>query len=199
MYLPRLLLFRASTQMSGGKRKPNHDLTHYYGGLLDLGDVSNDLATLGSGLDLCQELVLEGEGESGAECDYDSVSSPGGSTCSGPTYVRHVGFGPDRPASQLSSEGSPPPPSLSQSYSQLKGLASRNRLPLHQIPSLDSGKKKKKGLLCPDIGDLGPSVRGGQALGPSLRTVQDSSIRGVQVQSKHTARSKHKKGKADNT
>ena len=130
-------------------------------GLFDLGDVSADLAELAEldsdDLDgVCSDLgIIDGGAESAQECDYDSVSSPGGSTCSGPTYIRHMGFGPDhspagvggnpgRPLSQLSTDslpspsqrsGSTGPPSplthsLSQPTMRTKGVMSRHtRLP----------------------------------------------------------------------
>ncbi len=126
-------------------------------GLLDLGDVSADLAELAEldsdDLDgVCSDLgIIDGGAESAQECDYDSVSSPGGSTCSGPTYIRHMGFGPDhspagpgRPLSQLSTDSLPSPSqrscstgppsplmhSLSQPTMRTKGVMSRHtRLP----------------------------------------------------------------------
>ena len=65
-------------------------------GLLDLGDVSQDLEAL-SPLNTDRDRVVRTElsEDSAAELDYDNISSPGGSsTCSGPTYKRHLGFGP---------------------------------------------------------------------------------------------------------
>lgn len=152
-----------------GKRKPEADLGNRLTGssretvsslgLLDLGDVSADLAELTDLDSVCSDLglieTIDGGAESAPECDYDSVSSPGGSTCSGPTYIRHMGFGPDqsagclaaspgRPLSQLSSDSlssptqrsigaGPPSPlmhSLSQPTMRSKGVMSRHtRLP----------------------------------------------------------------------
>lgn len=61
-----------------------------HGDLLDLGDVSQDLEALSPAL------LGDFSEDSAAECDYDNISSPGGSsTCSGPTYKRHLGFGPE--------------------------------------------------------------------------------------------------------
>ena len=65
-------------------------------GLLDLGDVSQDLEAL-SPLNTERDRAVRTElsEDSAAEHDYDNISSPGGSsTCSGPTYKRHLGFGP---------------------------------------------------------------------------------------------------------
>ena len=63
----------------------------HHGDLLDLGDVSQDLEALSPAL-----LLGDFSEDSAAECDYDNISSPGGSsTCSGPTYKRHLGFGPE--------------------------------------------------------------------------------------------------------
>ena len=70
-------------------------------GLLDLGDVSQDLEAL-SPLNTDRDRAIrttELSEDSAAEHEYDNISSPGGSsTCSGPTYKRHLGFGPTEPA-----------------------------------------------------------------------------------------------------
>ena len=69
-------------------------------GLLDLGDVSQDLETLSPlNTDRDRAIRTELSEDSAAEHDYDNISSPGGSsTCSGPTYKRHLGFGPTEAA-----------------------------------------------------------------------------------------------------
>ena len=160
-------------------------MSEYNDGLLDLGDVSTDLEELGAKLDQEErsDLNLDVDGESAPEYDYDSVSSPGGSTCSGPIYIRHSGFGPDvsRPLSQLSA-GSPPscpgPPSplthsLSQPLILTKGLASRHKIPNqpyfeNRAANQDSKKKKKKGLLRPEFSEFGQDIRGLQVSGSKL-------------------------------
>ena len=124
-------------------------------GLLDLGDVSADLAELAE-LDteeldaVCGDLgLIDGGTESAPECDYDSVSSPGGSTCSGPTYIRHMGFGPDqpgstapgRPLSQLSSDSLPSPTQRS------SGGSSSNGPPSPLTHSLSQPSIRPKGML----------------------------------------------------
>ena len=70
-------------------------------GLLDLGDVSQDLEALSPlNTDRDRAIRTELSEDSAAEHDYDNISSPGGSsTCSGPTYKRHMGFGPTEPRS----------------------------------------------------------------------------------------------------
>ena len=105
----------------------HHHLDHQAStdsGLLDLGDVSNDLAALaqalspGAGSGHSENSDC---GDSNTDCDYDNLSSPGGSsTCSGPTYRRHAGFGPDLGSTPTprSSGGSWPPSPLNKSLSQ---------------------------------------------------------------------------------
>ena len=103
--------------------------------LLDLGDVSEDLELLVRAGPGCGAAA----GSESEECgEYDSISSPGGSsTCSGPTYPRCSGFGPPSPRSQpiVSARHSPP----------------------------REGKKKKKkvGLLSAEFeGEAGEDIRG---------------------------------------
>ena len=120
--------------------------------LLDLGDVSQDLEALSPAP---AQLWSE---DSAAEHDYENLSSPGGSsTCSGPTYRRHLGFGPDLARSQPPASHcgkvedvlsiSPPSP-----LKQAASLPSRHRLSsqtsLEPTPK-EARKKKKKNLLCP--------------------------------------------------
>ena len=105
----------------------HHHLDHQAStdsGLLDLGDVSNDLAALaqalspGAGSGHSENSDC---GDSNTDCDYDNLSSPGGSsTCSGPTYRRHAGFGPDlgNTPTPRSGGGSWPPSPLNKSLSQ---------------------------------------------------------------------------------
>ena len=190
--------------MNTEKRKPCKEMGEFDDGLLDLGDVSTDLEALGAKeLEERGELNLDVEGESAPEYDYDSVSSPGGSTCSGPTYIRHSGFGPDvgRPLSQLSA-GSPPtypgPPSplthsLSQPIILTKGLASRHKLPNQPYldnysNNQDSRKKKKKGLLRPEFSEFGQDIRGQQISG--------SKLTGVKLGTLTSTRNKSRKGKS---
>jgi hypothetical protein len=161
--------------------------------LLDLGDVSTDLsAIMTPGL---VDLLLEADCEESAttDGDYDSVSSPGGSTCSGPIYVRHNGFGPDPPHHRRRplSDGTPSPGRASPPligpppHVMHKELLSRHRPPLpmpdtstvsDKMAAGSSGseakKKKKKGLLCPDYS----------------ATAGKKEIRGVQVASVGTAK-----------
>lgn len=189
--------------MNTEKTKPCKEMSEFDDGLLDLGDVSTDLEALGAkDLEERGELNLDVEGESAPEYDYDSVSSPGGSTCSGPTYIRHSGFGPDvnRPLSQLSA-GSPPtypgPPSplthsLSQPIILTKGLASRHKLPNQPYldnysNNQDSRKKKKKGLLRPEFSEFGQDIRGQQISG--------SKVTGVKLGTLTSTRNKSRKGK----
>lgn len=168
--------------MSAGKRKPVDEVDNDIG-LFDLGDVSADLAVLGRSPDRLAD--LDGGAESATDYEYDSVSSPGGSTCSGPTYKRHAGFGPEsgggsnggRPLSQLSEDGAPSPvgrgagspcplaPSSSSPCQPTllgKGLLSRHRVPgpLDKLVSLDNKTKKKKGLLRPELSEIGQDIRG---------------------------------------
>jgi hypothetical protein len=127
--------------------------------LLDLGEVSHDLAAImsaagGRGGHHHQQMDEE---ESATDCEYDSVSSPGGSTCSGPIYIRHTGFGgPDsaaaavrqqRPLSQRSDgtpspgRASPPPePPHLHMMQQRDHLLSRHRT-LHLPDALKAAEK----------------------------------------------------------
>jgi hypothetical protein len=127
--------------------------------LLDLGEVSHDLAAImsaasGRGGHHHQQMDEE---ESATDCEYDSVSSPGGSTCSGPIYIRHTGFGgPEsaavrqqhqRPLSQRSDgtpspgRASPPPePPHLHMMQQRDHLLSRHRT-LHLPDALKAAEK----------------------------------------------------------
>jgi len=177
----------------GGKRKPVEDFDYGDGGLLDLGDVSHDLEALTRvprNKDRLGGLADLSEGDSAYDNlsspggDYDNLSSPGGSsTCSGPTYTRHLGFGPEpaRPHSQVSAPGlaplsrtpSSPPSPLTHSASQpqfgSQSFISRHRLPTqHSLENhlkQESKKKKKKSLLCPAFEENGGDIRGVQVGG----------------------------------
>ena len=177
-----------------GKRKPMVEVFEYEeGSLLDLGDVSQDLEALTRNQDKMGGLADLSEGDSAYDNlsspggDYDNLSSPGGSsTCSGPTYTRHVGFGPDqgRPLSQVSAHGlSPitrtppgPPSPLKHSVSQPQigsgKLISRHRLSSqHSLENpIKENKKKKKSLLCPAFEETAVDIRGVQ-----VGSVADSS------------------------
>lgn len=111
--------------------------------LLDLGDVSQDLDALSP---LGDRLVSE---DSAAEHDYDNISSPGGSsTCSGPTYKRHLGFGPtDTARIKIEEDVSSPPSPAKQSLSSIQLASSRRMSSSLEPRSKDSRKKKKKSLL----------------------------------------------------
>ena len=151
-------------------------------GLLDLGDVSQDLEAL-SPLNTDRDRAIrttELSEDSAAEHEYDNISSPGGSsTCSGPTYKRHLGFGPTEPARwvdiftllpfymSLFSRPLPsanvikvedvivsPPSPLKHAVSQpsISSLPSRHRLSSQtslEPRPKESRKKKKKTLLSP--------------------------------------------------
>ncbi len=97
------------------------------------------------------------EEESATDCEYDSVSSPGGSTCSGPIYIRHTGFGgpesaaavrrqQQRPLSQRSDgtpspgRASPPPEPPQLHMMQHRELLSRHRT-LHLPDALKAAEK----------------------------------------------------------
>jgi len=177
----------------GGKRKPVEEFDYGDGGLLDLGDVSHDLEALTRvprNKDRLGALADLSEGDSAYDNlsspggDYDNLSSPGGSsTCSGPTYTRHLGFGPEpaRPHSQVSAPGlaplsrapSSPPSPLTHSASQpqfgSQSLISRHRLPAqHSLENhfkQESKKRKKKSLLCPAFEENGGDIRGVQVGG----------------------------------
>ena len=184
--------------MSAGKRKPS-ELDN--DGLLDLGDVSQDLAVL----EASEALLVDVDPGSATDYDYDSVSSPGGSTCSGPTYIRHTGFGPDagagRPLSQLSEDGivspgqqrGPPSPTAQPDLLLVKpGVQlSRHQLGpgsplLPQQQASKSKTKKKKGLLRPDLqSELSQEIRGVKVW-PASKTGPK--------QLGTTSRYKHKKG-----
>ena len=185
--------------------------------LLDLGDVSVDLVDIMSSSSVVDLLLEGGEcEESATDCDYDSVSSPGGSTCSGPIYIRHTGFGPEphRPLSQRSdgtpSPGrvSPPLPGQLPPHVMQRDLLSRHRpLRLPEARGADkvtsSGseakKKKKKGLLlCPDYAEAAgkKEIRGVQvAAGTTSRLLAASMVGPAGPGLLSASRPKHKKGK----
>lgn len=126
------------------------------GDLLDLGDVSQDLEALSP------TLVGDISEDSAAECDYDNISSPGGSsTCSGPTYKRHLGFGPEVQrcaGNQDQAPNTPPSPSRNPALSRHR-LSSQTSL---EPRPRDSKKKKKKSLLCPSYEDSADEIKGVQ-------------------------------------
>jgi hypothetical protein len=207
----------------GGKRKPVVEVYEYEdGGLLDLGDVSNDLEALtkvSRNKDRLGGLAELSEGDSAYDNlsspggDYDNLSSPGGSsTCSGPTYTRHVGFGPDlvRPRSQVSASGltavsrtpSGPPSPLTHSISQpqigTQSLISRHRLAnQHSLenPLKENKKKKKKNLLCPAFEENGGEIRGVQvgSMGDGGLQKQKAKVPSTKL-GMATSRQRHKKG-----
>eukprot|EP00090_Calanus_glacialis_P000500 TRINITY_DN10302_c0_g1_i1.p1 TRINITY_DN10302_c0_g1~~TRINITY_DN10302_c0_g1_i1.p1 ORF type:complete len:412 (-),score=97.72 TRINITY_DN10302_c0_g1_i1:1088-2323(-) len=206
----------------GGKRKPVVEVYEYEdGGLLDLGDVSNDLEALtklSRNKDRLGGLAELSEGDSAYDNlsspggDYDNLSSPGGSsTCSGPTYTRHVGFGPDlvRPHSQVSGPGltpvsrtpSGPPSPLTHSISQpqigTQSLISRHRLAnQHSLenPLKENKKKKKKNLLCPAFEENGGEIRGVQvgSMGDGGLQKQKAKVTSTKL-GMATSRQRHKK------
>ena len=214
----------AMSSGGGGKRKPVEEFDYGDGGLLDLGDVSHDLEALTRvprNKDRLGALADLSEGDSAYDNlsspggDYDNLSSPGGSsTCSGPTYTRHLGFGPEpaRPHSQVSAPGlaplsrapSSPPSPLTHSASQpqfgSQSLISRHRLPAqHSLENhfkQESKKKKKKSLLCPAFEENGGDIRGVQVGGTGdggcqkQKTKVSSSKLGMA-----TSRQRNKKGK----
>ena len=103
--------------------------------LLDLGDVSQDLEALSpASCSVAGDKILRTDfsEDSAAEHDYDNISSPGGSsTCSGPTYKRHIGFGPPSHTSLKVEDvcaGVSPPSPLKISPSQPQLIPSRHRL-----------------------------------------------------------------------
>ena len=111
--------------------------------LLDLGDVSHDLDALSP---LGDRLVSE---DSAAEHDYDNISSPGGSsTCSGPTYKRHLGFGPtDTARIKIEEDVSSPPSPAKHSLGNIQLVATRRVATNSELRPKDARKKKKKSLL----------------------------------------------------
>jgi len=174
-------------------------------GLLDLGDVSNDLAALAQALSPGGSGHSENSdcGDSNTDCDYDNLSSPGGSsTCSGPTYRRHAGFGPDLGSSAQTprSGGSWPPSPLNKSLStshigstaaaprpRLSRLSAQHTLPDNVSCTKEERKKKKKNLLFADLPESA-DVRGlqvGQG-GPGSRPL-------TKLGSASSTRSRHKK------
>jgi hypothetical protein len=195
--------------------------------LLDLGEVSHDLAAImsaagGRGGHHHQQMDEE---ESATDCEYDSVSSPGGSTCSGPIYIRHTGFGgPEsaaavrhqRPLSQHSDgtpspgRASPPEPPHLHMMQQRDHLLSRHRT-LH-LP--DALKAAEKAVTATISGGSGSEAKKKKKKAAGLLLCPDyaeaavkKEIRGVQVAAGKAAaaapsgllaavsRPKHKKGK----
>jgi len=128
--------------------------------LLDLGDVSQDLEALSpsscDAIETCHDKIniTDISEDSAYEHDYDNISSPGGSsTCSGPTYKRHIGFGPET-YQYLGHDISVSPPSPQKNSTVTESLTqvqSRHRLSsqtsLEPRPKDAIKKKKKKGLL----------------------------------------------------
>ena len=168
--------------------------------LLDLGDVSQDLEALSPASCAAAEvgdkiLRTEFSEDSAAEHDYDNISSPGGSsTCSGPTYKRHIGFGPPSQTSlkveDLCAGVSPPSP-LKTSPTQPHLIPSRHRLSsqtsLEPRPK-EARKKKKKNLLCPSYEETTADSKG-----PQIERV-NTKIGGGKF-GVLSSRSRHKKGK----
>ena len=168
--------------------------------LLDLGDVSQDLEALSPASCAVGEvgdkvLRTDFSEDSAAEHDYDNISSPGGSsTCSGPTYKRHIGFGPPGQTSlkveDVCSGVSPPSP-LKTSPTQPQLIPSRHRLSsqtsLEPRPK-EARKKKKKNLLCPSYEETTADPKG-----PQIERV-NTKIGGGKF-GVLSSRSRHKKGK----
>ena len=162
--------------------------------LLDLGDVSQDLEALSpnnlaSSTDTFN--INDISEDSAAEIDcYDNISSPGGSsTCSGPTYQRHLGFGPDQKILTSYKTDQDLCPSSPQKHGAITKTVARQRLSsqtsLEPRPK-EAKKKKKKNLLCPSYEEnISTSSIQIERSGQKINGIKGASI---------SSRNRHKKG-----